>query len=207
MKKAVVVMMLSVLGWGQVALAVESAIVKIETNHGDIILELDADRAPITVANFLAYVEDGFYDGTIFHRVIPRFMIQGGGHTVDMKGKPTREPIKNEAHNGLRNKRGTIAMARTYNIHSASSQFFINLEDNASLDHRNRSTQNYGYAVFGMMLSGFDVIDRIARVEVTGFESMRDVPLKPVIIKKAVILRKPGEEKGEETGKEAVNDV
>ena len=155
---------------------------------GDITVELDEDRAPATVANFRRYAEDGFYNDTIFHRVIPGFMIQGGGHTADMKEKPTREPIENEADNGLKNLRGTLSMARTSDPHSASSQFFINLVDNGYLNHTSKTHAGWGYAVFGKVVAGLDVIDKIAAVK-TGRSGMhRDVPVEDVIIEKTEIL-------------------
>ncbi len=153
------------------------------TNHGAFTIELDAEKAPITVENFLRYVDDGFFQDTIFHRVIPGFMIQGGGMTEDMSPKSGHPPIKNEADNGLKNLRGTLAMARTADINSATSQFFINLKDNAFLDHGGR---DFGYAVFGKVLEGMDVVDAIAGVK-TGNKSMhQDVPVEPVLITDAV---------------------
>lgn len=156
--------------------------VVLETTHGEIVIELDADKAPVTVENFLAYVDAGHYDGTIFHRVIPKFMIQGGGFTEEMKEKPHRGPIKNEADNGLKNKRGTLAMARTQDINSATAQFFINLVDNAVLDHGGR---DFGYAVFGKVTEGMKVVDKIAAVKTADRGGFEDVPVKPVIIKSA----------------------
>lgn len=158
-------------------------IVVITTSHGDITIELDAEKAPVTIENFLRYVDEGFFDGTLFHRVIPGFMIQCGGLTEDMHEKKGHAPIKNEADNGLRNLRGTLAMARTANIHSATSQFFINLKDNAFLDHGGR---DFGYAVFGKVTAGMDVVNAIAGVQ-TGNKGMhQDVPVEPVLILKAV---------------------
>lgn len=156
--------------------------IRIETSLGDFTVELDAESAPISCKNFLRYVDDGYFDGTIFHRVIPGFMIQGGGFTDDMKQKPTHEAITNEADNGLRNRRGAIAMARTNDLHSATSQFFINLVDNGFLDHR---PGNYGYAVFGRVAGGIDVIDKIAAVKTGRRGGLDDVPLEPVVIKLA----------------------
>ncbi len=149
--------------------------VLISTSHGDIKLELYEKEAPVTVANFLSYVEEGFYDNTIFHRVISNFMIQGGGMTADMKQKPTKAPIKNEADNGLKNERGTIAMARTAVVDSATSQFFINHRDNAFLDH---GARDFGYAVFGKVVEGIEVVDKIAAVKTRP----GDVPLEAVSI-------------------------
>ena len=154
--------------------------VRFETSLGGFTLELDAQKAPITVANFLSYVDEGFFDGLIFHRVIPGFMIQGGGFTPDMDQKQGKAPIKNEAANGLANERGTIAMARTNVVDSASSQFFINLKDNDFLNHAGPG--NYGYAVFGKVVDGLDTIDRIAK-ERTGRKSGHDdVPVNDVVI-------------------------
>lgn len=151
------------------------------TSKGDFTVELFTDTAPISSENFLRYVDSGFFDGLIFHRVIPGFMIQGGGFTPDMKQKTGRAPIKNEAKNGQKNLRGTLAMARTQDIDSATSQFFINLVDNDFLDHR---PGNYGYAVFGQVISGMDVVDAIAQVK-TGRRGVHDdVPLEPVVIHK-----------------------
>ncbi|MBW2367463.1 MAG: peptidyl-prolyl cis-trans isomerase [Deltaproteobacteria bacterium] len=163
--------------------------VKLETSFGDIIVELDRIAAPKTVENFLRYVTGGAYDGTIFHRVIDGFMIQGGGFTPDMRKKPTYPPIRNEASNGLSNSRGTVAMARTNDPHTATNQFFINTEDNRSLDHRYLSRQGKsGYCVFGKVVSGMDVVNRITKVE-TGRKSGRaDVPIAPVLIKRALVV-------------------
>ena len=156
--------------------------VKLVTSHGDITLELEDDKAPLTVANFLAYVEDGFYNGTIFHRVIPDFMIQGGGFTPDMQQKDTRAPIKNEADNGLSNDPYTIAMARTQVVDSATSQFFINVADNVFLDHGSR---DFGYAVFGKVIEGQNVVDNIAGVPTGNSGGHQNVPTEPVIIETA----------------------
>lgn len=158
--------------------------VTLETSKGNIVIELYPDKAPKTVANFLAYVQAGFYDGTIFHRVIPGFMIQGGGFTADMTKKDTREPIQNESDNGLSNSRGTIAMARTSAPHSATAQFFINSVDNKGLDH-GETAQGWGYAVFGKVTEGMDVVDAISAVATAEKNGMRDVPVEPVVIQKA----------------------
>jgi len=158
--------------------------VTLETSKGNIVIELYPDKAPKTVANFLAYVQSGFYDGTIFHRVIPSFMIQGGGFTADMAKKETREPIQNESDNGVSNTRGTIAMARTSAPHSATAQFFINSVDNKGLDH-GETAQGWGYAVFGKVTEGMDVVDAISAVKTTEKNGMRDVPVEPVVIQKA----------------------
>ena len=159
--------------------------VRLTTNHGSILLELDDQAAPKTVENFLRYVKDGHYDGTVFHRVIPDFMIQGGGFEPGMKQKATNAPIKNEADNGLKNERYSIAMARTSNPDSATAQFFINVKDNAFLDHTAKTAQGWGYAVFGRVVEGKDVVDRISKLK-TGTRGMhQDVPLDDVIIERA----------------------
>lgn len=161
-------------------------VVIMSTSKGDIKIELFKDKAPITVENFLSYVNDGFYDGTIFHRVIPNFMIQGGGFTPDLDQKPTKQPIKNEATNGLKNERGTLAMARTQVVDSATSQFFINLVDNSFLDN---GIRDYGYAVFGKVIGGMDVVDAIGAVQ-TGHKGMYgDVPQEDVVIKSVKIVQ------------------
>jgi len=157
--------------------------VLLETTNGQIEIELDPVKAPISTKNFLEYVDSGFYNNTIFHRVIPGFMIQGGGLTADMKDKKGHEPIKNEATNGLKNKRGTLAMARTNDINSATAQFFINLVDNDFLDHAGAA--NYGYAVFGKVAAGMDVVDKIAKVATTNRAGHQNVPAADVVITKA----------------------
>ena len=162
--------------------------IKLHTNHGVITLNLFADKAPETVANFIQYVKDGHYDNTIFHRVISNFMIQGGGFDSNMKQKSTRETIKNEANNGLSNKTGTIAMARTMEPHSASAQFFINVKDNDFLDHSAPTVQGWGYAVFGEVVEGMDVVDAIKNVATTSKGGHQDVPRDAVIIEKAEIV-------------------
>ncbi|MDR6676062.1 peptidylprolyl isomerase [Pseudomonas oryzihabitans] len=161
------------------AWAADNPHVLISTNKGDIEVELNADKAPVSTANFLAYVDSGFYKGTLFHRVIPGFMIQGGGYTRDMQEKRTKAPIKNEADNGLKNLRGTLAMARTSDVNSATSQFFINVENNAFLDHGSR---DFGYAVFGKVVRGMEVVDQIAGVQTIRQGMLRDIPREPVII-------------------------
>ena len=162
--------------------------VRMTTNLGDIVLELDRDKAPKTVENFLRYVNEGFYDGTIFHRVIDGFMIQGGGFTPNFQKKPTHAPIENEADNGLRNKIGTIAMARTNDPHSATSQFFINVANNGFLDFRDKTRRAWGYAVFGRVVEGMDVVDKIRRSPTgSGGPFRKDVPRTPVIIEKVVV--------------------
>jgi cyclophilin family peptidyl-prolyl cis-trans isomerase len=165
-----------------VALQAANPQVLLKTNKGDITVELFQDKAPVSAKNFLSYVDDKFYDGTIFHRVIKGFMVQGGGMTADMHEKSAKPPIKNEAANGLKNKRGTLAMARTPDIDSATCQFFVNLVDNAFLDHQEGDPDKFGYAVFGKVVAGMDVVDAIAAVP-TGSKGMhRDVPREPVTI-------------------------
>jgi len=163
--------------------------VLLQTSQGNITLELDRAKAPVTVDNFLAYVRDGFYDGTIFHRVIKKFMIQGGGLTVDFQQKPTRPPVKNEADNDLKNLRGTIAMARTSNPHSATAQFFINTVDNGFLDFRDPTQAGWGYTVFGKVVEGMETVDKIENLPTGGAGPMpRDVPQTAVTIEKASIV-------------------
>jgi len=161
--------------------------VEMTTSKGVITLELDAKSAPVTVANFLEYVKSGHYDGTIFHRVIPGFVIQGGGMESGMREKATRTPIENEADNGLKNLTGTICMARTNDPHSATSQFFINLKDNSFLDHTEKSASGWGYAVFGRVTSGMDVVEAIAAVQTGNAGYHQDVPLEDVVVEKASI--------------------
>lgn len=159
--------------------------VTLETSHGNIVIDLDEGKAPETVKNFLSYVNSGFYDGTIFHRVIKNFMIQGGGFESDMSQKPTEAPIQNEANNGLPNSRGTIAMARTGDPHSATAQFFINHADNAFLNHSSETPQGWGYCVFGTVTDGMDTVDAIAEVSTGNFGPHSDVPSDTVVINKA----------------------
>ena len=161
--------------------------VKIETSMGDITLELDGNKAPDTVANFVEYASSGFYDGTIFHRVIENFMFQGGGFDSDMKQKKTNAPIKNEADNGLKNDTGTIAMARTSDPNSATAQFFINVKDNGFLNHTAPTTQGWGYAVFGKVTDGMDVVHAIEKVNTTIRSGMQDVPSETVVINKVTV--------------------
>lgn len=156
--------------------------VLMETTSGDILLELFADKAPLTVENFLRYVDSAFYDNTVFHRVIKDFMIQGGGLTLRLEEKPTEDPIKNEADNGLSNKRGTVAMARTGEPHSATAQFFINLVDNVDLDYSAPTAEGYGYAVFGQVAEGMDVVDKIAKIKVKEVGEHEAVPVDSVLI-------------------------
>ncbi len=160
--------------------------ITLHTNYGDIKLMLDFDKAPKTAANFVEYVKAGHYDGTIFHRVIDNFMIQGGGFSAGMSQKETREPIENEADNGLKNDNGTIAMARTMDPHSASAQFFINVADNNFLNHSAKNSQGWGYAVFGRVVEGMDVVNRIKAVPTTRKGGHQDVPVEDVVITKAV---------------------
>lgn len=175
------------------AFAEDTPRVQIETSMGNIVVELNPEAAPATTANFLNYVESGFYEDTIFHRVIKNFMIQGGGLTKSMMRKPTKAPVANEADNGLKNKIGTIAMARTQDPHSATSQFFINVADNESLDHTGKNMPGWGYCVFGHVVEGMDVVHAIENVPTTSRKGYRDVPAKPIVIKKATLLSKSKE--------------
>jgi len=163
-------------------------VVLMETSMGNVKIQLDPQKAPISVKNFLDYVKSGFYGGTVFHRVIPGFMIQGGGFTADLQQKPTKAQIRNEAGNGLKNDRGTIAMARTMIVDSASAQFFINVADSAFLNHRDDSMQGYGYAVFGKVIEGMDIVDRIVKVRTGMQKGMGDVPETPVVVKSMKVL-------------------
>jgi cyclophilin family peptidyl-prolyl cis-trans isomerase len=165
--------------------------VRFDTSHGSFSVELFPAEAPQTVENFLRYVDESFYDGTVFHRIVPAFVIQGGGLTADLRPKRTREPVQNEAHNGLKNLRGTLSMARTDDIHSATSQFFVNLADNDFLDHR---PGRYGYAVFGRVTSGMEVIDRIAALASGRRKGYDNAPLEDVVITSA---RRVSEKSGE----------
>jgi cyclophilin family peptidyl-prolyl cis-trans isomerase len=169
------------------AKVVKNPIVVIKTSKGEIEAELYADKAPISVENFLAYAKAGHYDGTVFHRVIPNFMIQGGGLTPDMNQKPTRAAIKNEADNGLKNKTGTLAMARTGVVDSATSQFFVNTVDNSFLDHKAKTPQGYGYAVFGTVTKGMDVVKAIEGVKTSNKGMHQDVPVEAVMIEKVTV--------------------
>ena len=162
--------------------------IKLHTTLGVITLELDHARAPASAANFLQYARDGFYEGTLFHRVIPNFMIQGGGLNPDMNQKPGRSPIRNEADNGLKNRVGSVAMARTADPHSATSQFFINLKDNDFLDHRGPTSQGWGYCVFGQVADGMDVVEAIAKVATTSRRGHQDVPVENVLIEKTEVI-------------------
>ena len=161
--------------------------VTLNTTYGPITLELDAEKAPATVANFLEYAREGFYDGTIFHRIIDNFMIQGGGFDADMRQKSGREAIENEADNGLKNDYGTVAMARTMDPHSATAQFFINVKDNDFLNHSARTMQGWGYCVFGRVVKGAEVLEKIRKVPTTSRSGHQDVPVEAVIIESVVV--------------------
>ena len=162
--------------------------VLMKTLLGEMTLELDAEKAPATVANFVAYAEAGHYDGTIFHRVINNFMVQGGGFDTEMRQKGSNDPITNEANNGLKNNRGTIAMARTMDPHSATAQFFINVQDNDFLNHTGENMQGWGYAVFGKVTEGEDVLDKIRCVQTGGQAGHQDVPVEPIIIESVTVI-------------------
>ena len=166
----------------------EATQVKIETSLGAFVLQLDAERAPLTVANFLKYVNDGFYDGTVFHRVVSGFVIQGGGYTTEFTLKAPGPALVNESGNGLANRRGTVAMARTGEAHSADAQFFINLADNVALDPK---PTRWGYAVFGEVIQGLDVVDEIGHRATSSKAGMQDVPVEPVVIRKVSVLKTP----------------
>ena len=183
--RAMTLCLLGVVGLTQIARGEstgEAPRVVLETNHGNIILELYPDKAPQSVENFLGYVDEGYYSGTIFHRVIDGFMIQGGGFTDDMMKKPTKNGVLNEADNGLKNSRGTIAMARTNDPHSATSQFFVNIADNGPLDHTDKTPRGWGYTVFGKVVDGMDVVDAIAKAPTGTVGPFRDVPSETVVI-------------------------
>jgi peptidyl-prolyl cis-trans isomerase A (cyclophilin A) len=194
LKRILSVVTLSLFLYGGVVAAAEAdpaakkPVILMETSMGNIKIQLDSQKAPISVKNFLDYVKSGFYKGAIFHRVIPGFMIQGGGFTADLQQKPTKAQIRNEAGNGLKNDRGTIAMARTMIVDSATAQFFINVADNAALNHRDDSMQGYGYAVFGKVIEGMDIVDRIAKVRTGMQKGMGDVPETSVVIKSMKVL-------------------
>ena len=160
----------------------EYIVIKLETSMGEIILELDDEKAPVTAANFKEYVKDGFYEGTVFHRVINGFMVQGGGLDENLETRQTRPPIKNEADNGLQNHTYTVAMARTNDPDSATAQFFINVADNQFLNHKSKTAQGWGYAVFGKVVEGMDVVDQIKAVPTTTKSPYADVPVEPVVI-------------------------
>jgi len=179
LKSVLSVLAVAALAAGVSLNAQEKPVVVIATSLGNITVELDPEKAPISVKNFLSYVDEGFYDGTIFHRVIKNFMIQGGGMTADMQRKETKAPIRNEATNGLSNMRGTIAMARTGEVNSATAQFYINTVDNKGLDHKGMAPPEFGYAVFGKVIDGMDTVDKIASVKT----NPGDVPAEAVVIK------------------------
>jgi len=162
--------------------------IKLETTLGDITLELDSEKAPLTAKNFLEYVNSGHYDNTVFHRVIDGFMIQGGGFEPGMKQKQTRAPIQNEAANGLKNEKYTIAMARTSDVHSATAQFFINVADNSPLNHASPTSRGFGYCVFGKVVDGKDVVDKIRKVKTGSRSGHQDVPLEDVVVRKAYMV-------------------
>jgi len=162
--------------------------IKLHTNHGEITIDLDSEKAPITVQNFIDYVNSGHFDNTIFHRVINDFMIQGGGFETGMKQKKTRTPIHNEADNGLKNYAYTVAMARTSDVHSASAQFFINVADNGFLNYTSPTSKGFGYCVFGKVVEGKDVVDKIKKVETTNQSGQQNVPLEDVVLQKAEVI-------------------
>lgn len=174
--------------WGISAANQPNPMIKLTTNMGEITIEMYADKAPETVKNFVSYVESGFFDGLIFHRVIPGFMIQGGGFAPDMNQKETGAPIQNEADNGVKNEIGTIAMARTGDPHSATAQFFINLVDNDFLNHTGKNPQGWGYAVFGKVSEGLDVVESIGKVDTGRVAGYSDVPVESVIIQSATLV-------------------
>jgi peptidyl-prolyl cis-trans isomerase A (cyclophilin A) len=167
----------------------KNPVVLMSTSMGEITIELNQEKAPVTVKNFLDYVESKHYDGTIFHRVIKGFMIQGGGLDESMKQRPTKPPIKNEAGNGLKNTKGTIAMARTNVVDSATAQFFINTVDNGNLDHKNETPTGFGYAVFGRVIKGLDVVEKIEKVATTSRDGHQNVPVEPVVIKSVTLAK------------------
>ena len=189
----------TIIGWSAATLTRAETlqpVILMETSLGTIKIELWQNEVPLTVKNFLRYVDETFYDGTIFHRVIPGFVIQGGGFTADLKRKKTHEPISNEASANLKNDRGTIAMARTGEIHSATSQFFINLADNRFLNHRDETPKGFGYTVFGRVIEGMEIVEKIEKVKTTTRGPYRDVPKSPVVIKH---VRRLASEKSDET--------
>ena len=194
--KRVSVMMLTICTLGMFAMPsfaegekTMDKIVLLKTNKGNIKIKLNAEKAPISVQNFLTYVDEGFYNGTIFHRVIPKFMIQGGGFGLDFQQKKTHDPIKNEADNGLKNTRGTVAMARTSDPNSATAQFFVNLVDNAFLDFKSATPSGYGYAVFGEVIDGMDVVDAIAASRTATKDGYADVPVEPIEISSVTVVK------------------
>jgi len=189
-KQAILILLFTLLVsfelWGEI----QNPEVKIETSKGMIVVILNQDSAPKTVANFLKYVKEGYYNNTVFHRVIKGFMVQGGGLTAELNRKPTHDPVINEADNGLKNSLGTLSMARTRDPHSATAQFFINTANNKSLDHRGKNQQGWGYCVFGKVIKGIDIVKKIENVQ-TGYQNRRqDVPIDPVLIKKITLIQK-----------------
>ena len=193
MRKTTLLLAAAILSWAS-GNALAGTQVRLDTSLGPITLELANDQAPKTVENFLAYAREGFYNGTIFHRVIDGFMIQGGGFTADFQQKPTRAPVKNEADNGLKNRRGAVAMARTSDPQSATAQFFINVKDNPALDYQSSTPQGWGYAVFGQVIGGMEVVDKIRQVPTGAGGSgnqFRDVPTTPVIIRSVTVFPAP----------------
>jgi len=189
LKRIVCLLLLGLCLAGSALAADKNPTLVLETSLGNVKVELFQKEAPISVKNFLDYAKSGFYDGTIFHRVIPGFMIQGGGFTKDMTVKPANAQIKNEAANGLKNERGTLAMARTMVVDSASSQFFINVANNEFLNHREGGPAAYGYAVFGKVISGMDVVDKIAATQTGRQQGFSDVPVTPVVIKAVKVVK------------------
>lgn len=192
-KKTVISIFASVLVFSLFSMtAAAGTLVKMQTNLGDIVIELNDEKAPKTVANFLGYVNDGFYNGTIFHRVIDGFMIQGGGFTENLQKKGTKAPIENEANNGLKNVKGSIAMARTNAPHSATAQFFINVVNNDFLDYRSSTPRGWGYTVFGKVVQGMDVVDKIRKIPTgAGGPFPKDVPQSPVVIQSTAVMEAP----------------
>ncbi len=190
MRIAGVIMLAAALATGAARAEGKNPMVLVSTSMGDIKIELNEEKAPITVKNFLGYVNDKFYDGTIFHRVIPNFMVQGGGFDKDLKEKPNKQaPIKNEAGNGLKNDVGTLAMARTNVVDSATAQFFLNVKDNGFLNHRDESSAGFGYTVFGKVVEGLDVVRKIEKAQTTTKGMYENVPVEPVIIKSVTVVK------------------
>jgi cyclophilin family peptidyl-prolyl cis-trans isomerase len=185
MRSGLIALLTSVLAWPPLAAAGDFPQVRFETTAGNFVIELDDDRAPLTVANFMQYVKDGFYEGTVFHRVIANFVIQGGGYTVELEAKPTRGPVPNESGNGLQNRRLTVAMARTAEPHSADAQFYINLADNLDLDPK---PTRWGYTVFGQVIDGAEVVDEIGYRPTEPKDPFQNYPAVPVIIERTVLV-------------------
>jgi peptidyl-prolyl cis-trans isomerase B (cyclophilin B) len=188
LKKLITLIFITLLSFNTYAENSMNPKVKLTTNMGDIVLELDAEKAPVTVENFLNYVKNGHYNGLIFHRIIPNFMVQGGGLEPGMKERPNLSPIQNEADNGLKNDKGTIAMARTNEPHSATSQFFINLKDNDFLNHTDKDQRGWGYTVFGQVVEGIDVVDTMGTAQTGTVAGQGDVPNEDVLLIKAEIV-------------------